>query len=289
MSDTRSTKDLFKSWRSGDAPAGHTMAQRFADWYYAISTSRLGESRGRGPCDTACRRFGEGIVQVTESRALVKWAHDIVVQELQSAGGVARDGDESNAYTNNNTPKALLARAKASLPTEVAVLEAVYGGKMSEDEVDILAKPLGGNPIGVLTARYAVKKWLADNADVPFAVTPDNPILDRAPLPQYESAHMNADEVIQFEHWMLTDFDLCRDIAEFATYSVALRGGLGNVKAAPAATRRKTSTVPAAARRTASPTTTSSNATKGIIIAIAVLCVALTLLMAGATIVFNWS
>ncbi len=287
MTDTRSTKDLFKAWRGGDAAAGHTMAQRFADWYYAIATSRLGESRGRGPCDTACRRFGEGIVQVTESRALVKWAHDIVVQELQSAGGVARDGDESNAYTNNSTPKALLARAKTALPTEIAVLEAVYGGTMSEDEVEALAAPLGGNPIGVLTARYAVKKWLNINAGVPFAVTPDNPILDRAPLPQYESAHMNADEVIQFEHWMLTDFDLCRDIAEFATYSVALRGGIGNVKAAPASTGRKSSTVPAAARHRSPPTTTSSNATKGIIIAFAILAVVVTLLMSGAFIFFN--
>jgi hypothetical protein len=210
-----------------------------------------------------------------------------VAQELQSAGGVARDGDESNAYTNNSTPKALLARAKTALPTEIAVLEAVYSGNMSEDEVDALAAPLGGNPIGVLTSRYAVKKWLAINAGVPFAVTPDDPILDRAPLPQYESAHMNDDEVIQFEHWMLTDFDLCRDIAEFATYSVALRGGIGNVKAAPISAARKSSTVPAAARQRSPPTTTSSNATKGIIIAVAILAVVVTLLMSGAFIFFK--
>ena len=73
------------------------MAQRFADWYYAIAVSRLGEARGSGPCDTACQRFGEGIVQVSESRALVQWAHDIVLTEVSRAGGVARDGDEPNA------------------------------------------------------------------------------------------------------------------------------------------------------------------------------------------------
>ena len=287
MTDTRSTKDLFKAWRGGDASAGQLMAQRFADWYYAIATSRLGESRGRAPCDAACQRFGEGIVQVTESRALVKWAHDIIVQELHHAGGVARDGDESNAYTNNQTPKSLLARAKVAMPTEIAVLEGVYGGTMTEDEVDVLAEPLGGNPIGVLTARYAVKAWLRDNAQIPFAVTPDEPNLDRAPLPQYESAHMSEDEVSQFEQWMLTDYNLCRDIAEFATYAVALRGGIGDAKPAPAPAKRKSSTVPAVARETRPPATTTSNAGKGIIVAFAVIAVIVTLLMSGAALVIN--
>lgn len=289
MPDTRSTKELFKAWRGGDANAGHTMAQRFADWYYAIATSRLGVSRGSGPCDAACKRFGDGIVQVTESRALVKWAHDIILQELQHAGGIARDGDESNAYTNNQTPKSLLARARTALPDELAVLEAVYGGTASEDEVEALAEPLGGGHIGVLTARYTVKRWLKDHAGAPFAVTPDEPILDRAPLPQYESAHMDEDEVVQFEHWMLTDFDLCRDIAEFATYSVALRGGIGSAKAAPAPSKRKSSTVPAVARVTTPQPRPSGDATKGIIVAIAVVCLIAFLLMAGAALFIRFS
>ena len=59
--DTRSTSKLFTEWRGGDAEAGQIMAQRFADWYYAIATSRLGEDGGRGPCETACAKFGEGI------------------------------------------------------------------------------------------------------------------------------------------------------------------------------------------------------------------------------------
>ena len=45
--DTRSTRELFRAWRSGDGEAGQVMAQRFADWYYAIATSRLGEAAGR--------------------------------------------------------------------------------------------------------------------------------------------------------------------------------------------------------------------------------------------------
>ena len=53
--DSRSTKQLFNDWRQGDGEAGQAMAQRFADWYYAITTSRLGETRGREPCDNACQ------------------------------------------------------------------------------------------------------------------------------------------------------------------------------------------------------------------------------------------
>lgn len=227
QADTRSTKVLFREWRAGDADAGQIMAQRFADWYYAISTSRLGEERGRGPCEVACAQFGEGIVQVTESRSLVPWAHDLVEKELRSAGSRATDGDEPNAYTGNQRPKQLLMKAREALATEVGLLEATYSGKASAEEIDKLAAPLGGNPLGVLKARYRVKQWLQHHANVPFEVAPDDPILDRAPLPLYESGRMaTPEEEINFEHWMISDIDLCKDIAEFAHFAIALRGGL---------------------------------------------------------------
>ena len=240
QTDTRSTKQLFKEWRGGDADAGSLMAQRFADWYYAIATSKLGEGNGSGPTERACARFGEGIINVTESRALVRWAHDIIVDELKTAGERATDGNEPNAYTGNQKPKALLARAKADLPGEMALLEAVYGNIASDEEIEKLAEPLGGNPMGVLKARYALKRWLRDHARVPFDVAPDSPILDRAPLPLYESNKMaSPDEEVNFEHWMLTDLDLCKDIAEFAHFAIALRGGVpadaANDTSAPAA------------------------------------------------------
>ena len=58
-------------------------------------------------------------------------------------------------------------------------------------------------------------------------VAPDNPVLDRAPLPLYESGRMATEqEEVNFEHWMISDIDLCKDIAEFAHFSIALRGGL---------------------------------------------------------------
>lgn len=225
--DTRSTKQLFNDWRKGDGQAGQTMAQRFADWYYAITTSRLGESRGRAPCDVACHKFGEGIVSVTDSKALVAWAHDIVLKELEKAGSRATDGDDPNAYTGDKAPKELLQRARGALPAEVKLLEASYGGKATKQEVEALAGPLGGNPLGILKARYHVKQWLRTNESVPFEVAPDNPVLDRAPLPLYESGRMaTPQEEINFEQWMISDLDLCRDIAEFAHFAIALRGGL---------------------------------------------------------------
>ena len=245
--DSRSTKQLFNDWRQGDGEAGQAMAQRFADWYYAITTSRLGETRGREPCDVACQRFGEGIVNVTESRALIGWAHEIVLRELENTGSRAMDGDEPNAYTGDRQPKELLSLARRALPNEVALLEATYGGRASKQEVDSLAAPLGGNPLGVLKARYRVKQWLRDHQQVPFEVAPDEPIMDRAPLPLYESGHMATDqEEANFEQWMISDLDLCKDIAEFAHFSIALRGGLPSV-----AEFEKRMQVPQKASRTA--------------------------------------
>jgi hypothetical protein len=225
--DNRSTKQLFNDWRKNDAVAGQLMAQRFADWYYAITTSRLGETRGRAPCDEACARFGEGITTVTDAKNLVGWAHDVVLKELEHAGGRAMDGDEANAYTGEKHPKELLLRARAALPIDVRLLEAAYGGKVSKEQLEELATPLGGNPIGILKARYRVKQWLRDHEGVPFGVAPDNPVLDRAPLPLYESGRMaTPHEEMNFEQWMISDLDLCRDIAEFAHFAIALRGGL---------------------------------------------------------------
>jgi hypothetical protein len=225
--DTRSTKQLFNEWRKGDGQAGQLMAQRFADWYYAITTSRLGETRGRGPCDAACQKFGEGVTSVTDAKELVKWGHDVVLKELESAGSRISDIDEPNAYTGSKRPKELLQRARSVLRTEVALLEASYGGKVDKSEIDRLAEPLGGNPIGILKARYRVKQWLRDQQGIPFEVAPDNPVLDRAPLPLYESARMaSPSEEINFEQWMISDLDLCRDIAEFAHFAIALRGGI---------------------------------------------------------------
>ncbi len=249
--EARSTKDLFKDWRGGDAEAGQLMAQRFADWYYAIATSRLGEGKGRRPCEVACQRFGEGIVKVGDGRKLIPWAHEIIKHELDKAGARVMDGDEPNAYTNNQAPKSLLARSRFDLAAEVTLLEACYGGRSSAAEIEQLAAPLGGNPIGVLRARYRVKQWLRDRTGVPFDVAPDQPILDRAPLPLYESGRMaTLAEEDSFEQWMISDLDLCRDIAEFAQFAIALRGGVPD---APPRASQSLGRTPAAASQSQAP------------------------------------
>jgi hypothetical protein len=247
MSEARSTKDLFKAWRGGDGAAGQEMAQRFADWYYAIATSRLGESKGNGPCQVACDRFAQGIVDVTESRALVDWAYGIIDEEIRKTGARVADGDEPNAFTGQKKPKSLLRQAKGALPEEMGLLEDVYAGKANDEDVAKRAKPLGGMPIGVLRARYRVKKWLREYKGVPFEVTPEEPVLDRAPLPVYESGRMKTpQEEANFEKWMLTDLDLCKDIAEFAHFSIALRGGVGEAAAGKGVTPKEEAPTPAA-------------------------------------------
>ena len=63
-------------------------------------------------------------------------------------------------------------------------------------------------------------------------MVPENPDLDRAPMPLYEAARMSSgDEEAFFEKWLLSDLDLCRDVAEFAAFSHALRAGAFRTRA----------------------------------------------------------
>ncbi|MCA9571125.1 MAG: hypothetical protein KC656_24970 [Myxococcales bacterium] len=246
--DNRSIKVLFREWRQGDGEAGQIMAQRFADWYYAIATSRLGEDAGKGPCEAACGKFGDGVSSVSESRALIGWAHEIIQAQLAENGAErATDGDSPNAYTGNQKPKTLLCKARIALPEEVALLEACYRTGSAQDI----------EPLPVLKARYKVKQWLRDNCSVPFDVAPDNPVLDRAPMPLYESGRMaTPEEEVNFEQWMISDLELCKDIAEFAHFAIALRGGLPSAdqfqsKQEQRKAERKASTTPVGASNVA--------------------------------------
>ena len=110
----------------------------------------------------------------------------------------------------------------------MSLLEATYGGRASKQEVDALGcTTRRQSDRGSSRARYRVKQWMRDHKRVPFEVAPEDPIIDRAPLPLYESGHMATDqEEANFEQWMISDLDLCKDIAEFAHFSIALRGGL---------------------------------------------------------------
>ncbi len=214
--ETRTTKQLFRHWRAGDADAGGAMAQRFADWYFAVATTHLGESAGGSACRESCRRFEKGIISITDAARLIPWAHAIVREEIDKQGGRVEDADEPGAYTNRRAPKELLLDARAAIPDAVASLEALYSDKQ---------RP--ADPVAALTHRHTVKQWLRDHAQVPFRQAPEVPDLDRAPLPLYESGSLGSSrEEAELEAWMLTDVDICQDVAEFAPFAIALRGGL---------------------------------------------------------------
>ncbi len=237
-----STETLFHHWRRGDAGAGKAMAQRFTDWYYAISVSRLGELEGERPFRAACSKFSKGVVKVDDPRHLLGWAHNIARKQLHGGneGGRLPDGDFPNAFTRRQSPKALLVQAREALPDQVELLEATYRGQIPADD-----------PIQVLNARYQVKSWLRDNADIPFKVTPRDADPDRAPLPLYEAGRLaNDSEDVHFELYMLSEQEVCQDVAEFAHYAIALRGGLAPL---PPGQRRQRRAVPSSPPASSSP------------------------------------
>ncbi|MCB9791828.1 MAG: hypothetical protein H6741_03790 [Alphaproteobacteria bacterium] len=233
--EEQSTEQLFKKWRSGDPQAGNVMAQRFADWYYAIAVSRLGDAQGRDPMNRACERFGQGAGSVKDARKLVTWAHGIISEEIEGAGGRAAVGDHPNALTNRRKPSELLARARRSLPRgQMDLLAHAYDSEYPHDQVKTEAEKAGGYPLAVLEARYTLKRWLRDNEGVGFSEVPEQPKLDWAPVPLYEAARMDAGRMQDaFEQWMLSDLSLCKDMAEFAAFALAMRGGALNLAAAP--------------------------------------------------------
>lgn len=212
-----STETLFAQWRKGDAASGQAMAQRFTDWYFAIAACRLGEADGDGPFREACTAFSRGVGKVGDPRRLLGWAHGIARQQIHEAvrHGRRPDGDIPSAFTRKAPPKEILVQLRAHLPREMGVLEHAYRGGDVAD------------PLQVLGARYAVKSWLADNLQIPFRVLPASPDPDRAPVAYYEAGRM-ADEAedTHFELYMLHDMEVCQDVAEFAHFAIALRGGL---------------------------------------------------------------
>lgn len=222
-----SPQRLFKQWREGDAQAGQAMAQRFSDWYYAVTSSRLGDAHGRGPLQRACTRFQQGIISVTNPNDLVDWAHGILVEEVALAGSRIGGGDFPNRLTGDRPPSEILGRVRKHLTrTEVLILSHAYDPSFPIERVQQETLALGGMPLAVLQARYKLKRVLRDHAGVSLAEAPDEPNLDYAPMPLYEAGRMRTQaEETGFEKWILSNVALCRDIAEFAVFALALRNG----------------------------------------------------------------
>ncbi len=231
---TAPTATLFKQWRGGDGASGQAMAQRFSDWYYAITTCRLGDEIGTEPLRRACVRFQQGILSVTNATELTDWAHGVLMEEVRMAGGRIAGGDFANQLTGGRSPSELIVQACGALqPADLRLLAAAYDSSLPLDQVKADAERMGGYPLAVLNARLALKRALRDRAQVSFSEVPDSPNLDLAPLPLYEAGRMEKEaEETGFEKWMLTDMKLCKDIAEFGVFAQALRAGALRAKAA---------------------------------------------------------
>ena len=228
---------LFRKWRGGDAASGQEMAQRFSDWYYAITVARLGESEGRAPLQQACEEFANSIVKVNSSSKLITWAHDVITQQLEGAGARNPGGDFPNALTNRRSPTEMLENAASALPPrQIRLLAHTYNPEHPLDALIEEAEQSSGFPLAILEARRDLKRWLKDEQDIAFEVVPEDLDPDAAPLPLYEGGRLSSPrEEALFERWMLVRFELCRDIAEFSAFAMAIRAGaLDNVEADPA-------------------------------------------------------
>jgi hypothetical protein len=222
-----SSHQLFKQWRGGDAEAGKAMAQLFSDWYFAITTARLGDENGRGPLERACVTFQQGIVNVSKASHLVDWAHDIVTKEVDAAGRRNTGGDFPNALTKNQSPTSLIKTAAGKLDAaQIELLQKAYSVSTNADTIASLAAKSGGFPGAVYRARHALRQALQSEAGIVFTTTPNPDNLDWAPLPLYEAGKLASPaEERAFERWMLQDPTVCREIAEFAAFAHALRAG----------------------------------------------------------------
>lgn len=229
---------LFNHWRTqGDAPAGQAMAQRVSDWFYAVTTCRLGDAHGREPLQRACVRFQQGILGVNTPAELTEWSHGLLMEEVQKAGGRIGGGDFPNQLTTGRSPTELLNEVVGRLePRQVALLAMAYDPSIPHESVTAAADKMGGYPLAVLRARLACKRALHDGAGIGFSELPHEPNLDLGPLPLYEAGRMTKEsEETGFEKWMLTDMRLCKDIAEFGVFAQAIRAGAlrGAAAAAP--------------------------------------------------------
>jgi hypothetical protein len=182
--------------------------------------------------ENACQAFAQGIVSVTRPRALVDWAHDLLERELQAVGrGLDATGstgsDHPNAMTRNRSPTELIHNVAGDLePTLRHVLALAYDPAIPLHSVDAVADDLGGTPFVMLKARYALKNLLMRTQDIPFAVVPEDMDMDRTPISLYEAQRLaSGNETAELEKWLLSDIDLCKDVAEFSAFVHALRGG----------------------------------------------------------------
>jgi len=231
---TQRTSTLFQQWRRGNANAGKAMAQRFTDWFYTLSVLRHGEKEGDAGFRTACEQFSQNIGKVADVRQLHAWAHDLASKHIL-VSSAPKKGDAPNAYTGEKSPSALLRSSSDALQSDLDLLLRLF--HQGDRNIDA---------IRAYNARLRVKAWLRDHAGIPFKVVPSKADPDLAPVPYYEASALDGRTTKAFELFLLEEPVLCRDLAEFAAYTHALRAGLPS--SAPAL-QMPTAQPPASANR----------------------------------------
>ena len=223
---SQNIEKLFLAWRGGDAEAGGEMANRISDWFYALSSARMGEIEGRPPLERACQLFSQGVASVDKVYDLTPWAHGVIDQELARAGDRSATGDYASKFTGGRNPSTLLKSATVEMDgNELGLLAAAYDLSIETNDLINMCESKGGFPLALLEARYQLKGWMSAKEHVPFVVLPSAPNLDLAPLVLYETGRMQPTEAALFEQWILSDRQLCQDIAEFSSISLSMRSG----------------------------------------------------------------
>jgi hypothetical protein len=220
-----STIGLFEKWKSGDAEAGQQMAQRFSDWYFALSSARYGEAASREALERACQLFAQGISSVPTAADLEPWALSLLKESLASLNQQSVV-DEPTRLTGNRLPSRLLRRAvaEAECPS-LPLLALAWDPSVSEERLRGAAESAGGYPLALLKARQELKQWLETQENIPFKGDSKGINLDYLPLPLYESGRLSESETEAFERWLLAEPDLRTEVAEFSSFSLALRSG----------------------------------------------------------------
>mgnify|MGYP000007852221 CR=1 FL=1 len=155
-----SVHDLFNRWRNGSSEAGQEMAQRVADWYFALAVTHLGEEQGQVACEAACSTFSTGAANFASSEELVHWCQDTIHHAMgRKRPGVA-SMTMSSSFTLDCPPKELIAIAWQELPEELLILTHCYSSKTKVSALVELCEKGDGYPLELLKARDRRKTWL---------------------------------------------------------------------------------------------------------------------------------
>ena len=219
---------LFINWYNNEDPeAASKMVYRFELWFDSLSLFYLGEnSQKQQIYKKICQTFSSNIKQIRKPKELVPFAHDILHKTLPKE--ILTEKDYTSSMLNERSAGDLIKEVWGNLsPSEQSILLQNY---QSSEPVSNLYK--------LLSARASLKRLL-QQVGINFMILEQNPDPDLIPLPLFEAGKLKSkDEERYFEYWLLNVESVCRDIAEFAPFTQALK--LENFGAKPVKPTKET-------------------------------------------------